>query len=127
MNPRILTGALAVLLMTSGAAFGTVYTWTGGNGTWDDYSKWTCSPSCDPTSYPMTTMDDAVIASIVTITLTTETIDDLLIGNPGSNGGPTFTGGGSVVTLTCDSVSISGGTSHYTDVTLTGKGVIETS
>jgi len=126
MNAKMIRCALAALMLLGAPAMATVYTWTGGNGDWDDYTKWSCAPSCDPTSYPSTTDDDVVINSAVTIVLTTETIDDLSIGNPGSNGGPTFTGDGSVATLTCDTVSISGGASHYTLVTLQGKGVIET-
>ncbi len=128
MNAKMIRCALAALMVLGAPALATLYEWTGAgaNDEWDNYQNWDCGAACDPTSYPSTTNDDAIVDTTDTINLTDETIDDLSIDNPGSNDGPTFDGQDSELSLTCDTITISGGGSYYTEVTLTGEGIIST-
>jgi len=130
MKTKTLKKSVLSLLAGGGAAMGTTYEWTGGGGqghyNWDNYQNWDCGALCDPTSYPSTTNDDAIIEWNSMIdeseihVLTNETIDDLTIANGGSEGGPIFKGDGeSTTTITCDTVTIGGANSARTIVKAT--------
>ena len=96
---------LCAFAATCGTALGLAFTWTGGDGVWDDELNWTPTTFCSYLDcYPQSTSDDATISKDVTVTLVQVTIDDLTISNDGqSAGGPTFDGG---TFLTCDTVTI---------------------
>lgn len=111
---------LCAVLATCSTALGLAFTWTGGNGDWDDENNWTPTTSCTYFEcYPQSTSDDATISEDVTVTLVQVDIDDLTISNDGqSDGGPTFDGG---TFLTCDTVTIVGGSNADTVASVVGS------
>jgi len=108
MNAKMIRCAMVALMLMSGSAMATVYTWTGGSGDWHDNTKWTCSPSCAPTSYPSTTDDDAIFTSDLNVEVTLEAdfeIDDLsLSGGLDSEFDLRFTTDNQQRTVTCDTI-----------------------
>jgi hypothetical protein len=119
-NKRIFS-MLCAFAATCGTALGLAFTWTGGDGDWDDENNWTPTTSCSYLEcYPQSTSDDATVSGDVTVTLVEVEIDDLTISNSGqSDGGPTFDGGEDLV---CDTITIVGGANADTVATVTGTG-----
>jgi len=112
MDSKATKLAAVVLCCLAAVAFGTIYTWTGeGSGPeWQDQYNWDPTDySCTPNCYPHTIDDDALVDTVVTITLTAdETIDDLQISEFDTTSNPTvFTTGGTVKTVECYSITIS--------------------
>ncbi|RJP41439.1 MAG: hypothetical protein C4547_01680 [Phycisphaerales bacterium] len=130
MKRKTLKKTVMSLLAGGGAAAGATYDWTGGgaNNRWDNHENWDCGAFCDPTSYPSTTDDDAIIEWNDTIDVPgDETVDSISIANDGSEGGPTFQGvGETTTTITGSSVIISGANSERTIVTATAAARIKT-
>ena len=112
MDSKTTRTAAVVLCCLAAVAFGTIYTWTGeGSGPeWQDQYNWDPTDySCTPNCYPHTIDDDAIVDTVVTITLTAdETIDDLSISEWVMQQTHVFTTDvGDPKVLTCETITIS--------------------
>ena len=105
---RSMTFVLAVIPLI---ALANSYDWNGPSGAFNDENKWTPNPSfcLSPDCYPQTCNDDAimVIDGGATVTISTQTIDDLTL-SPAAGIGDVIPegGGGAPQTLTCDTLTI---------------------
>jgi len=120
MDSRTTRTAAVVLCCLAAVAFGTIYTWTGeGNGwEWQDELNWDpTSLSCTPNCYPHTIGDDGLIDKYAVITLSeSETIDDLSVSIVGEPPQVRFRTAGETRTVTCETISISSGIVHVTEL-----------
>jgi len=113
MDSKTTRTAAVLLCCLTAVVLAVNFTWTGGAGgnhNWNAEANWDPPPFCyaSPYCYPRTTSDDATVAENDNVVLVAdEEIDDLSINNDDGNG-PTFDGGGSTTTLTCNTVTISG-------------------
>ena len=107
---RSMTFVLAVIPLI---ALATSFDWNGRSGAFNDYTKWTPrTVACviPEDCYPRSCNDDAimVIDALATVTISTQTIDDLTLIPEGSGLDVTTLdgGGGAPQTLTCDTLTI---------------------